>query len=37
MNLQTAYDLEVAADKLLPTIEREVRPAAWVASSVVSG
>ena len=37
MNLQTAYDLEVAADKLLPTIEREVRPAAWVASSAVSG
>jgi addiction module HigA family antidote len=37
MNLQTAYDLEVAADKLLPTIEREVRPSAWVASSAVSG
>src|SRR5450755_4617757 len=37
MNLQTAYDLEVAADKLLPTIEREIRPAALVASSAVSG
>jgi plasmid maintenance system antidote protein VapI len=37
MNLQTAYDLEVAADKLLPTIEREVRPSAVAASSAVSG
>jgi plasmid maintenance system antidote protein VapI len=37
MNLQTAYDLEVAEDKLLPTIEREVRPSALVASSVVTG
>jgi len=27
LNLQTAYDLEVAEDKLRPTIEREVRPA----------
>src|SRR5882724_12031187 len=27
LNLQTAYDLEVAQDKLSPTIEREVRPA----------
>lgn len=26
MNLQTSYDLEVAADKLSRTIEREVRP-----------
>ncbi|MGA8541782.1 MAG: HigA family addiction module antitoxin [Terriglobales bacterium] len=34
MNLQTAYDLEVAEDKLLRTIEREIRPssvsAEWV-------
>jgi plasmid maintenance system antidote protein VapI len=37
MDLQTAYDLEVTADKLLPTIEREVLPAALVASSAVSG
>jgi len=28
LNLQTAYDLEVAEDKLRHTIEREVRPAA---------
>jgi len=27
MNMQTAYDLEVAEDKLARTIEREVRPA----------
>ena len=27
LNLQTAYDLEVAHDKLAGTIEREVRPA----------
>ncbi|MGC2474586.1 MAG: HigA family addiction module antitoxin [Candidatus Sulfotelmatobacter sp.] len=26
MNLQTTYDLEVAADKLSRTIEKEVRP-----------
>lgn len=34
MNLQTAYDLEVAEDKLSRTIEREIRPcsvsAEWV-------
>jgi len=28
LNLQTAYDLEVAEDKLRHTIEREVQPAA---------
>jgi antitoxin HigA-1 len=27
MNLQTAYDLEVAEDEIAQTIEREVRPA----------
>jgi addiction module HigA family antidote len=37
MNLQTAYYLVVAEDKLLPTIEREVRPSALVASSAVTG
>lgn len=36
MNLQTAYDLEVAADKLSRTIEREVRPTAMAASGSVS-
>ncbi len=35
MNLQTAYDLEIAQDKLSRTIEREVRPAA-VAANVIS-
>src|SRR5277367_4053837 len=29
MNLQTAYDLEVAQDKLARVIEREVRPASF--------
>ena len=33
MNLQTAYDLEVAEDKLLRTIEREVRPAIMAATN----
>jgi addiction module HigA family antidote len=36
MNLQTAYDLEVAADKLSRTIEREVRPTAMAASGSIS-
>src|SRR5579871_4356888 len=34
MNLQTAYDLEVATDKILRMIEREVRPSAMAASNV---
>lgn len=33
LNLQTAYDLEIAQDKLSRTIEREVRPAAMAAAS----
>jgi addiction module HigA family antidote len=33
LNLQTAYDLEVAQDKLARTIEREVRPASVAAAS----
>ena len=33
LNLQTAYDLEVAGDKLSRTIEREVRPAAFAAAN----
>src|ERR1700758_5266728 len=32
MNLQTAYDLEVAQDKLFRTIEREVHPAVMAAA-----
>ncbi len=32
MNLQTAYDLEVAEDKLSRTIEREIRPSSSNAS-----
>jgi addiction module HigA family antidote len=36
LNLQSAYDLEVAQDKLSRTIEREVRPAAFAATSAVS-
>src|SRR5205807_2771891 len=36
MNLQTAYDLEVAQDKLSSTIEREVRPAAMVATNAMT-
>ena len=37
MNLQTAYDLEVAEDKLSRTIEREVRPASMVAANSAGG
>jgi addiction module HigA family antidote len=37
MNLQTAYDLEVAEDKLSRTIEREVRPASMAAANSLSG
>ena len=33
LNLQTAYDLEVAADKLSRVIEREVQPASMSATS----
>ncbi len=33
MNLQTAYDLEVAEDKFARTIEREVRPSSFAASN----
>jgi addiction module HigA family antidote len=33
LNLQSAYDLEVAQDKLSRTIEREVRPNSFVAAS----
>jgi addiction module HigA family antidote len=33
LNLQSAYDLEVAQDKLLRTIEREVRPNSFAATS----
>ena len=36
MNLQTAYDLEVAEDELSRTIEREVRTASTVAASSIS-
>jgi len=36
MNLQAAYDLEVAEDKLLRTIEREVRPSSVSAANSVS-
>jgi plasmid maintenance system antidote protein VapI len=36
MNLQSAYDLEVAQDKLSRTIEREVRPASFSAASATS-
>jgi addiction module HigA family antidote len=34
MNLQTAYDLEVTADKLSRTIEREVRPSSIAAAGL---
>ena len=37
MNLQTAYDLEVAEDKLSRTIEREVRPASMAAANSLTG
>ncbi len=33
MNLQTAYDLEVAEDKFSRAIEREVRPASFAAAN----
>jgi antitoxin HigA-1 len=36
LNLQTAYDLEVAQDTLSRRIEREVRPASLAAASVPS-
>jgi addiction module HigA family antidote len=36
LNLQSAYDLEVAQDKLARTIEREVRPASFAAATSLS-
>ncbi len=36
MNLQAAYDLEVAEDKLSRTIKREVRPSSTAAANSVS-
>jgi antitoxin HigA-1 len=36
LNLQSAYDLEVAQDKLSRTIEREVRPASFATASATS-
>jgi addiction module HigA family antidote len=36
LNLQTAYDLEIAQDKLSRTIEREVQPASLAAASLPS-
>jgi antitoxin HigA-1 len=36
LNLQSAYDLEVAHDKLARTIEREVRPASVAAANATS-
>jgi antitoxin HigA-1 len=36
MNLQTAYDLEVAQDRLARTIEREVRPASFETANAAS-
>jgi addiction module HigA family antidote len=36
LNLQSAYDLEVAQDKLARTIEREVRPASFAAANSAS-
>jgi addiction module HigA family antidote len=36
LNLQSAYDLEVAQDKLSRVIEREVRPASRAAASASS-
>src|SRR5260370_40545336 len=35
LNLQSAYDLEVAQDKLSHTIEREVRPASFSGANAV--
>jgi antitoxin HigA-1 len=36
LNLQSAYDLEVAEDELSRNIEREVRPSPFVASTARS-
>jgi addiction module HigA family antidote len=36
LNLQSAYDLEVAQDKLSRVIEREVRPASLAAANAAS-
>ena len=36
LNLQSAYDLEVAHDKLARVIEREVRPASGAAANAAS-
>ncbi len=36
LNLQSAYDLEVAQDKLARSIEREVRPASFTAANAAS-
>ena len=36
MNLQTAYDLEIAEDKWARAIEKEVRPSAMAAASSTS-
>jgi addiction module HigA family antidote len=36
LNRQSAYDLEIAQDKLSRTIEREVRPASFPSASVAS-
>jgi len=36
LNLQTAYDLEMAHDKLSHTIEREVRPSSFAAANARS-
>jgi antitoxin HigA-1 len=36
LNLQSAYDLEVAQDKLSRTIEREVHPASFAAADATS-
>ena len=35
LNLQSAYDLEVAQDKLSRIIEREVRPASFAAANAM--
>ncbi len=36
LNLQSAFDLEIAQDKLSRTIEREVRPGLFVAANAAS-
>jgi antitoxin HigA-1 len=36
LNLQSAYDLEVAQDKLSRAIEREVRPSTFAAANAAS-